>query len=124
MTKIKVAFYSMSGNTRSFVEKLDVESIDIMEKPSVNESFILLTPTYFFGQVPDEVGSWLMDNGSNMRGVISFGNRNWGSNFAKAGDIISESYGVPLLDKVEMRGTDDDVRRINEGIASGKAWRE
>ena len=124
MTKIKVAFYSMGGNTKSFVEKLDVESIDILTEPSVSEPFILLTPTYFFGQVPEKVGSWLVDNGSYMCGVIGFGNRNWGSNFGRAADIISDSYGVPLLDKVEMRGTDEDVRRVNEGIASCQAWRD
>ena len=117
MKNINVIYYTLSGNTESFARKLTDEPLDIKDVKRTNQPFVLLTPTYKFGQVPDIVSEWLKDNHTNMVGVVSFGNRNWGSEFfGKAGDIISEMYNVPLVRKVELRGTEEDVAYITEFI--------
>ncbi|MBH9580097.1 class Ib ribonucleoside-diphosphate reductase assembly flavoprotein NrdI [Staphylococcus felis] len=115
---IDVFYFSKTGNTESFAKRLSTDCLSITDKESDNQ-FILLTPTYFFGQVPEEVDDWLSRNELKLIGVIGFGNRNWGSKyFGRAADIISESFGVPVLAKVELRGTDEDVESVDRIIES------
>lgn len=120
MTKNKtiIAFYSMTGNVRRFVEDyLDgYETIDITEVDAVDSPFVLITPTYYFGQVPEKVNDFLADNSKYMIGVIASGQMNWGVNYGKAGDIISDYYGVPLIAKFELRGTKYDGERIKRKL--------
>lgn len=120
MTKNKptIAYYSMTGNVRRFVEDyLDgYETIDITEVDNVDSPYVLITPTYYFGQVPEEVNDFLADNSENMIGVIASGQMNWGVNYGKAGDIISDHYGVPLVAKFELRGTKYDGERIKRKL--------
>lgn len=110
---MKVVYFSFSGNVRRFIKRSELT--DIMEitkdncKDVINEPYILVTGTIGFGEVPQEVQSFLEVNHLNLRAVAASGNRNWGQNFAKAGRTISESYNVPLLMKFEVQGTNKDV---------------
>lgn len=115
MKKIKIAYYSRTGNVKAFVERYlsDYESIDISEVKTMNTPYVLITPTYDFGQVPEVVTKWLRKNNGCMVGVIASGNRNWGDLYGHAGDIISDLYEVPLLAKFELRGTIADGMRVN-----------
>lgn len=110
---ICIAYYSFTGQNRRFIEKtqkkIRIECININSKSKVDKRFILLTSTLGFGQVPDEVKKFLENNHKNMIAVVSSGNRNWGSNFAKSGDAISEQYNVPLINKQELSGSEKDV---------------
>lgn len=47
-----------------------------------------------------------------MIAVMSTGNRNWGQNFAKSGETISNNYNVELIGKIEMMGTKLDVEKL------------
>lgn len=102
-----VYYTSLSGNVRRFLARLpkDFEARDIKTNPVANEPFIFVTYTFGFGQVPAQAAKWLNENGRHMIGVASSGNRNWGDNFAKAGDLIARKYDVPLLLKFELSGT-------------------
>lgn len=117
-----IVYYSLTGNTKAFAERYLAEGYEVIPlgnaKP--NAPYTLFTPTYNFGEVPREVSQFLDNNHGNLTEVVSFGNRNWGGKFAKAGEIISDRYGVPLIRKVEMRGTDDDYEYIKERIS----WRK
>ncbi|MBI5971789.1 protein involved in ribonucleotide reduction [Staphylococcus caledonicus] len=110
---MKVVYFSFSGNVRRFIKRSELT--DVMEitkdncKDVINEPYILVTGTIGFGEVPQEVQSFLEVNHLNLRAVAASGNRNWGQNFAKAGRTISESYNVPLLMKFEVQGTNKDV---------------
>ncbi|PTE73509.1 class Ib ribonucleoside-diphosphate reductase assembly flavoprotein NrdI [Staphylococcus devriesei] len=110
---MKVVYFSFSGNVRRFIKRSELT--DVMEitkdncKDIINEPYILVTGTIGFGEVPQEVQSFLEVNHLNLRAVAASGNRNWGQNFAKAGQTISESYDVPLLMKFEVQGTNKDV---------------
>lgn len=115
MKKVKIAYYSRTGNVKAFVDKYltEYETVDISEVKSMNEAYVLITPTYDFGQVPEVVTKWLRKNNASLVGVIASGNRNWGDLYGHAGDIISDIYEVPLIAKFELRGTIADGMRVN-----------
>ncbi|MCY9546810.1 class Ib ribonucleoside-diphosphate reductase assembly flavoprotein NrdI [Lysinibacillus xylanilyticus] len=108
-----IYYASLTGNVQRFVEKLNIETKCIREE-NASEPYVLITYTFGFGEVPIEVKKWLKNNGHLMRAVAVSGNRNWGDNYGKAGDLIAQEYGVPLLQKFELAGTDEDVRIFNE----------
>ncbi len=110
-------YYSFTGNTKRFVNKLDVD-IDIMElsKIKIQDNFILITPTYNIGQIPEDVKDFLNTNSSKMLGVIATGNKNWGKTFGLAGNKISMMYDVPLLHKMELSGNKKDIETVNNII--------
>lgn len=107
-----IVYYSKTNNTERFVNKLKTPSVTINDYDGV-QKFILITPTYFFGQVPQEVNDFLDTYADNMVGVISSGNRNWGENYGKAGEKISFLYDVPLLHKLELSGNKKDKEIVD-----------
>jgi len=126
-----VFFSSASGNTARFIEKLGLPAQRIPLHRvdgdlTVDEPFVLVTPTYGGGQgrgeekgaVPKQVIRFLNDerNRQNIRGVISAGNTNFGDSFGAAGDIISRKCHVPHLYRFEVFGTQDDVDRVSDGL--------
>lgn len=122
-----VYFSSRSENTRRFVEKLGGDAlrlpIDGAEDPPVVEApFVLVTPTYGGGggkgAVPKPVIRFLNNpkNRSLIRGVIAAGNTNFGEAYGRAGKIIAEKCGVPLLYRFELLGTEEDVAAVRQGL--------
>lgn len=112
---MKIYYYSMTGNTKSFLQRSkfdNYENINSVEE--VNEPFIIATGTVKYGEVPLPVINFLENNSQYLRGVISSGNRNWGENFAKAGDVIAKKYNVPLIMKFELRGSQKQLEEFNE----------
>ncbi|WP_020007033.1 class Ib ribonucleoside-diphosphate reductase assembly flavoprotein NrdI [Salinicoccus albus] len=109
---MRIAFYSMTGNVRRFIDNAGVrDEYDVFEitpgskETVLDDPFVLVTPTYGFGGVPAQVEAFLEVNSSNLKGVASSGNRNWGAHYAQAGQEISGTYNVPLMMKFELHGT-------------------
>lgn len=119
-----VFFSSVTENTARFIQKLDVPAVRIPLKPSdaamftVDEDYVLVTPTYADGRVPPQVVKFLNleQNRVRCKGVIGSGNRNFFEDFARAGTIISAKLQVPLLYQFELAGTPEDVSRTQEGL--------
>jgi protein involved in ribonucleotide reduction len=123
-----VYFSNYSGNTKRFVEKLDNVSIRIpinwnpASPVSVKEEYVLMVPTYGGGSersaIPKQVKSFLniKENRDLLRGVIGFGNTNFGDNYCKAAKLIAQKTGVPVIARVEIFGTDDDVNKVKERL--------
>ena len=123
-----VYFSSVSGNTHRFVQKLGYKSarIGLYTKDPVleaSEPYVLIVPTYGGGStrqgaVPKQVIKFLnhKPNRELIRGIVSMGNTNFGTAYCKAGDIISEKTGAPVIGKVEIYGTPEDVRDIQNEI--------
>ena len=109
-----VYFASMTGNVRRFARKIDLEAREIAPNTVAEGPYLLITYTIGYGEVPAKVADFLRDNGELLRGVAVSGNRNWGANFGRAGDIVAREYGVPLIHKFELAGTATDVRIFNE----------
>uniref|UniRef100_UPI0022DF524B class Ib ribonucleoside-diphosphate reductase assembly flavoprotein NrdI n=1 Tax=Bacillus glycinifermentans TaxID=1664069 RepID=UPI0022DF524B len=113
-----IAYYSLAGNVRRFVAKTGLPAVEIKSDLMLTEPFVLVTGTYGFGQVAGTVWDFLADNGDLMAGVAASGNKTWGSNYAKAADLIAEEYGVPILGKFELAGTDSDVEAFKQEVSS------
>jgi protein involved in ribonucleotide reduction len=124
-----VYFSNYSGNTKRFVDKLNVNSTRIPIKQDesspllMQTAYILVVPTYGGGSeksaIPKQVRAFLNvpSNRDNLIGVIGMGNINFGEHYCKAADLISAKTGVPVLGRVEIFGTEDDVNTINERLA-------
>lgn len=123
-----VYFSNYSGNTKKFVEKLDGPTIripidtDADNIVRVHRDYVLCVPTYGGGSeksaIPRQVRHFLNDrqNRQFLRGVIGFGNTNFGEHFCKAAEMISSKTGVPIVARVELFGTNEDVARVKERL--------
>lgn len=117
-----IYYDSKTGNVERFMQKVagltgwTVQKIHA-DLPVKHEGH-LVTFTTRFGEVPETTQNFLQYASSHLLSVSSSGNRNWGRNFALAGDKIATEYGIPLGLKFELSGTDEDV---NEFIAIIKA---
>lgn len=123
-----VYFSNYSGNTKRFVEKLNVNAqripIDWNNHTAIttSSSFVLCVPTYGGGSdrtaIPRQVRHFLniKENRDNLRGVIGMGNTNFGNHFCKAANLISAKTGVPVIAKIEIFGTEEDVSKVKERL--------
>ena len=125
-----VYFSNYSGNTKRFVEKLDDGTFNIRRIPIdygdgrddviATTPYLLLVPTYGGGSdrsaIPRHVRRFLnvTQNRDLLRGVVGLGNTNFGEHFCKAANLISQKTGVPVLAKVEIFGTPEDVNKVKE----------
>jgi protein involved in ribonucleotide reduction len=125
-----VYFSNASENTKRFVEKLSPK-LNLVRIPLkwdvdlpllVDREYILVLPTYGGGEhekaVPRQVVKFLnvQSNRDLIRGVIGTGNTNFGEHYCLAADIVVAKTGVPLLSRVEILGTPDDIQVVNERL--------
>lgn len=80
--------------------------------------YVLVTYTDKFGEIPKEVEEFLAEHHSNMVGVCASGRQIWKlqGTYCKSADVIHNQYGVPILLKFEMQGTDRDRKELLERI--------
>ncbi len=124
-----VYFSSVSENTKRFVDKLEAQSVRIPIRTEEAAEFVhdrdsvLVVPTYGGGNdnstVPKQVIKFLNnpENRKHIKAVIAGGNTNFGSHFGKAGDIVADKLGVPVLYRFEITGTPEDVLEVKERLA-------
>lgn len=125
-----VYFSNVSNNTHRFVTHLEWATGDIHRVPikgefegQISNPYVLICPSYGDeknGHVPPQVRKFLnqLENRKNCVGVIGSGHINFGDEFAKAGDILATKLRVPLLYKFELAGTQHDIERVREGLAT------
>lgn len=126
-----VYFSNYSGNTKRFVEKLNAGSSNIIRIPInwdadnpiiVTNRYILCVPTYGGGSeksaIPRQVRHFLNIPGNRdlLQGIVGFGNTNFGEHFCKAAEMISGKTGIPIIARVEIFGTSEDVQRVQERL--------
>ncbi|MFC3198832.1 class Ib ribonucleoside-diphosphate reductase assembly flavoprotein NrdI [Parapedobacter deserti] len=118
----RIYYDSKTGNVERFMQKVtDLTgwtAQQIHPDMEVKHEGHLVTYTTRFGEVPETTKNFLQYASSYLLSVSSSGNRNWGRNFAMAGEKIANEYGIPLALKFELSGTNEDV---NEFIAIIKA---
>ncbi|SMG50754.1 class Ib ribonucleoside-diphosphate reductase assembly flavoprotein NrdI [Paenibacillus aquistagni] len=113
---MRIIFDSKTGNVKRFVGKLDMECTQITPELEIEVPYILITYTTGFGQTPQMTKDFLSRNGRLPLAVASSGNMNWGNNYGRAANLIAEQYGVPVLMKFELSGTQKDVVRFKQGV--------
>lgn len=123
-----VYFSNYSGNTKKFVEKINESAFRIPidyekdEDAVMQHEYVLFVPTYGGGSersaIPRQVRRFLNvpQNRDLLKGVVGLGNTNFGEHYCKAAEIISAKTGVPIIGRVEIFGTDEDVSRIKERL--------
>jgi protein involved in ribonucleotide reduction len=126
-----VYFSNYSGNTKRFVEKLDVNNSNTIRIPidwdidspiTVSNRYVLFVPTYGGGSeksaIPRQVRHFLNipENRNLLVGIVGLGNTNFGIHFCKAAEIISGKTGVPIIARVEIFGTSEDVLKVKERL--------
>lgn len=110
-----VYFTSKTGNTARFVNKLHMKASEVSKGLIINRPFVLFVPTYAAidgkGSVPTPIIKFLNElvNRSNLQAIVGFGNRSFGKNFAIGAEVVSLKCKVPIIHKVELFGTQEDV---------------
>ena len=115
---MKIIVYSLTGNCKRFVDMCEIPEGDVIYLQDIDYDidfdYILITPTFGFGEVPVAVSKFLKENHSHLKGVVGSGNKNWGERFANASEIISKEYDVPLLMKIELHGSKKDISEFKK----------
>lgn len=122
-----IYFDSLTGMVKDFSKKLGYEIKDVrdLDLKNIPNNIFLVTRSWDFGKVPDATLDFLDDlvdsnKLDNLKGVAVSGNKNWGNNYGKAGEIIEQEYGIPLILKFEGNGFKKDVEFIKNYIDSLK----
>lgn len=76
---MKIAYASRTGNVESIVGQMDMDAVMIQDgSGTVSEPYVLFTYTDGYGEVPQEVETFLMANSMNMKGVVISGDTSYG----------------------------------------------
>jgi protein involved in ribonucleotide reduction len=113
---LQLVYDSMTGTVKRFTQQLvqelgEVDVIDACQQVPQRE-FLLLTYTFGTGEVPTSTRQLLNNHAHLLRGVVSSGSFHWGTNFARAADLISAEYHVPIVAKLNKGGTAEDRRSV------------
>ncbi|MCR5545132.1 MAG: class Ib ribonucleoside-diphosphate reductase assembly flavoprotein NrdI [Lachnospiraceae bacterium] len=115
---MRIVYASRMGHVEGIVERLGIKNALKIEsgKETINEDYVLFTYTDGNGEVPAIVDSFLSAN-SGIKAVIGSGSLERHPNtFNFAADKIAEKYNVPVLAKVDMDGTEYDLKDIQKGL--------
>lgn len=108
-----IVYASRTGNVEWIVEQLKLPHKKIHPDLEVQEPYLLITYTDGLGTIPKQVEAFLKKNVSSCKGVVVSGNTNFGHhNFGGAGDKISSQYHIPLVHKIDLRGSKKDYEII------------
>ncbi|MFT4224769.1 class Ib ribonucleoside-diphosphate reductase assembly flavoprotein NrdI [Dysgonomonas sp.] len=115
-----IYYDSKTGNVERFIDKVNAITnwtcIKITSTTSVSDFGHLVTYTTKIGSIPDSTSAFMEENGEFILSVSSSGNMNWGDNFARAADKISEKHNVPILIKFELSGLVRDVNNFIQKV--------
>lgn len=111
-----IIYTSRTGNVRYIVGELNLPNSEIEEGLVVHVPYFLFTYTDGLGETPIKVENFLKDevNRSNLRGIIASGNVNFGDLFCQAAKVVSYKFNVPIIRKVDLRGTNEDINEIRK----------
>lgn len=118
-----IIYASRTGNVRYIVQKLGLPAKDIVEVDQCDAPYLLFTYTDGLGSVPPIVDQFMTMYHDQCKGIIVSGNRNFGhAFFGRAGDALAIKYGIPLIEKLELRGTPSNYEAIRNYYYS--IWKE
>ena len=111
-----IVYASRTGNVKNVCSKLEgIECVSISDVINLGENFFIFTYTDGLGEVPQHVEEFLRSNNNFfLKGVIASGNTNFGTKYCLSADKISRKYNVPIVAKIELRGTKKDIIKITK----------
>lgn len=120
---MKLVFFSLTGQTRRFIKKLDLSTPAHEIDPNnpfheLNEPYILIVPTYD-AEVTEVVNDFIeyKSNQDNLLAVAGGGNRNFADLFIFTAKDIAKDYDVPLVFSFEFNGTPEDVENFKKVVS-------
>lgn len=112
-----VIFDSLTGQTKRFAGNLGYDSLHIkLYEGQPDDDIFLITRSINFGLIPETTKAFLDKYKDKVIGCAVSGNKNWGTNYGKAGDTISATYGIPLVLKFEGSGFKSDIAVVRDWI--------
>ncbi len=116
---MKVVYDSLTGLGKSYAESLGYPTIDIhdIDDQDLETEYFLVTRCFNFGEVPEPTVLFLRKHYRQVFGVACGGNRNWGANYAIAGDKIEKACRIPCVSKFEAMGFEHERQQSRDFIA-------
>ena len=116
----EVAYYSITGQTKRFVNKLGIDGYEITDADpfyKMDHPFILIVPSYD-DDMMDPVIDFLQyeDNAKNCVGVAGGGNRNFNTLYNHTAKDIASGLNVPVVFQFEFNGTQKDVENFKKVV--------
>lgn len=117
----RLAFYSITGQTRRFINKVGLPAYEISDAypyHAMTEPYILVVPAYdddMMDSVIDFLG--YQNNSQKLQGVAGGGNRNFNQLYIHTAKDIASGLGVPVVFDFEFNGTDADVKKFRKVVA-------
>lgn len=117
---MKIVYFSLTGQTRRFVNKLDMDSYEVNATDPfyrIEEDYIVVAPTYDI-EVTELINDFIeySDNLSHLKGVAGGGNRNFADLFVFTAKDLAALYKVPMIFAFEFSGTDLDVINFKKEV--------
>lgn len=118
-TRPQVVYWSSTGVTKRVAERFNGIPLEQYQ----GGDYVLVVPSYGAPRtgnyVPVAVKKFLGETGDCLVGVIGVGNTNFGPDFCLGAVRIAERWGVPLIAKVDLVLTADEIRKINDFLGGG-----
>ena len=119
MRKPLIVYWSSnSGGTRRVAEALNTDTVELADYDGASP-YVLLTPTYDQprgGFTPKPVQQFLEEHAHLMVGVLGVGNRSFGDKFCMGAHDISKQFNVPVLWRIEIMGSQEDLAIVDSGM--------
>ena len=119
MSKPLIVYWSSnSGGTRRVAEALDADTVELAGYDGISP-YVLMCPTYDQprgGFTPKPVQQFLEEHAASMVGVLGLGNRNFGEKYCQAAYDISKQFNVPVLWRIEIMGSQEDLTVADSGM--------
>ncbi len=122
---MQLLYDSMTGNVQRFARAvqadlltqhgLDVPLYNLRQAAPSGEAgghYLLLTYTFGQGEIAPFTAAFLAQHSAGLRGVVASGSFHWGEHFGRAGDLIAQQYGVPLVARLNKGGTQQDRAKV------------
>ena len=123
MSKPLIVYWSSnSGGTRRVAEAFDTDTVELSGYDGASP-YVLACPTYDQprgGFTPRPVQQFLEEHAHLMVGVLGLGNRNFGEKYCQAAHDISKQFNVPVLWRIEIMGSQEDLAIVDSGMS--KHW--
>ena len=120
MSKPLIVYWSSnSGGTRRVAEALNTNTVELSDYDGISP-YVLMCPTYDQprgGFTPKPVQQFLEEHAHLMVGVLGLGNRNFGEKYCQAAHDISKQFNVPVLWRIEIMGSQEDLTVVDSGMA-------
>ena len=113
-----VYWSSNSGGTRRAAEALNTSTVELADYDG-KSPYVLACPTYDQprgGFTPRQVQQFLEEHAHLMVGVLGLGNRNFGEKYCQAAHDISKQFDVPVLWRIEIMGSQEDLAIVDAGM--------